>query len=227
MRRRLLIGGSILAACAFAGGAYAASSTDSNPKQAFLNDVAKRLHVSPQQLKAAFQGATQDQLNAAVKAGKLTQAQANAIEKRLREGGPPPLPFFHRRPLPGAPLMGEGLLGAAVQYLGITPIQLFDQIRSGKSLAQVARAHGKSVSGLESAMVAAERSRLDRAQKRGLITRSQEQQFLSRVQSKISTLVNRPGFRPRLRPLIGPRPFFGPRMVPPGFVPPAGPPPLS
>lgn len=246
MRRRLLIAGSVLAACAFAGGTYAASSEHSNARQAFLNDVAKRLHVSPQQLKSAFQGAVQDQLNAAVKAGKLTPAEANAIEKRLREGAPP-MPFFHRGLLPGAPgqlpfhgpFLALGALGAAAQYIGVGPGQLFDQLSSGKSLAQIAKAHGKSVSGLQSAMVTAERSRLDQARKDGLISSAQEQRLVSRLQSKISALVNRAGFGPHLhplggrRPFFGPKRFFGPRAVPPGFVPPGalvpgdGPPPVS
>lgn len=204
VKRRLAIGGSIVAACAFGGGAYAAINSDATPRQAFLNDVAKRLHVSPQQLRSAFQGAALDQLNAAVKAGRLTRAQANAIEKRIREGGAPPLPFFHRELLPDRPLFGIGPLGAAMQYFGITPAELFSQLASGKSLAQIATAHGKSVRGLESAMVAAMRARLDRARQNGLLSSSQEEQLLSRLRSRISSLVNRPGFRPRFGPLAGP-----------------------
>lgn len=215
-----------MAACAIGGGAYAAVSSSTSPRQAFLNDVARRLHVSPQELKSAFQGAVQDRLKAAVKAGRLTQAQASAIEMRLREGVPP-VPFFWRGPLRHGVLFGPGPLGAAAQYVGVSPVQLFDQLASGKSLAQIAKAHGKSVGELESAMVAAERSRLDSARQHGLITSSQEQRLLSRLQTKISSLVNRVGFAPRLRLLAGPRPFFGPRMVPPGFMPPAAPPPLS
>jgi AraC-like DNA-binding protein len=230
VKRRLLIAGSVLAACAFAGGAYAATS-DTNPKQAFLNDVAKRLHVTPQQLKSAFEGATQDQLNAAVKAGKLTQSQANAIEKRLREGALPPRPFFGPPRLYRRAFLARGPLAAAARYIGISPVQLFDQLGSGKSLAKIATARGKSVSGLESALLAAERTRLDRARQNGLITSAQEQQLLGRLQQKIGALVNRAGFAPRLRPLMAPRPFFGPRVgpgsVPPGFPPPAAPPALG
>jgi hypothetical protein len=91
-------------------------------------------------------------------------------------------------------------------------------------LAQIAMAHGKSVSGLKSAMIAAERSRLDRARRSGLISSSQEQQFLSRLQSKISSLVNRDGFRPRFGPLEGPPPGpgwrAGPRLGLLPFIPP-------
>lgn len=229
VRRRLLIGGSILAACAFGGGAYAAVSGETNPRQAFLNDVAKRLHVSPQQLKSAFQGAALDQLKAAVKARRLTQAQANAIERRLREGSQPPLPYFHRGLAPDRglvpfrPFLALGPLGSAAQYLGVAPQQLFKQLASGKSLGQIARAHGKSVSGLENAILAAERSRLDRARQDGMITSSQEQRLLNRIRSRISVLVDRTPVFPRFHPWLGQRAFYGgPRMAPPGFVPPPG-----
>src|SRR5579862_7844487 len=90
-RRKMVIGAVVLALAASAGGAYAATQSGGSPRQAFLNDVAKRLHVTPQQLATAIQGATADQLQAAVKAGHLTQAQANALEKQLKAGGPLPL----------------------------------------------------------------------------------------------------------------------------------------
>jgi hypothetical protein len=124
-------------------------------------------------------------------------------------------------------LFALGPFGGAAQYIGVTPGELFKQLASGKSLAQIARAHGRSVSGLESAMVGAERSRLDRARHNGLITSSQEQRLLSRLQAKISALVNRMGFGPRLRPLAGAKPFFGPGMLPRGSVPPGYPAPAA
>ncbi len=95
LKRKLVIGLAALALAAFAGGAYAATQSSSpNTRQAFLNDVAKRLHVTPQQLSAALSGATLDQLQAAVKAGRLTQSQANKLEQRLKQNGTAPaLPF--------------------------------------------------------------------------------------------------------------------------------------
>src|SRR4051794_8351889 len=77
-----------------AGGAWAVSSSSSSPdgRDAFLNDVAGRLNVTPDKLKGAIQGALDDQLDAAVKAGRLTQKQADEIKKHAREdGGVPPI----------------------------------------------------------------------------------------------------------------------------------------
>ena len=100
LKRNVVLVLAALAVAAFAGGAYAATqSSGPNTRQAFLNDVAKRLHVSPQQLSSALNGATTDQLQAEVKAGRITQAQANALEQRLKNGGSTPfLPRLRASP---------------------------------------------------------------------------------------------------------------------------------
>lgn len=99
-----------VALLAGAGGAIAASNGGGGPRaddrDAFMNDVAKRLHVTPQELKDAFLGALSDRLDADVKAGRLTRAQADEILKHAREddhGGPPFGFGFHGPPPPGAP----------------------------------------------------------------------------------------------------------------------------
>jgi hypothetical protein len=67
-------------------GAFAATQLSSNPRQAYLNDVARRLHVTPAALTSAMKQAMIDQINAAQKAGKLTAAQASAAESRIKSG---------------------------------------------------------------------------------------------------------------------------------------------
>jgi AraC-like DNA-binding protein len=215
--RKLAFGAAALAAAAFAGGAYAAAQqSGADSRQAFLNDVAKRLNVSPQQLKGALQGAFDDQLQAAVTAGKITQAQANAIKQRASAKGVPPLglwrPGLFESPLhplfPGP----HGRLAAAAKYLGVSEKQLFNQLTSGKSLATIAAARGKSVSGLKSAMEAEIRARLDKAVAAKMITSAQEQKILTAMSSMLDTEINRKG--------IG----FGPGWrIHRGFAPGAGP----
>ena len=246
LKRRLAIGTSLLATAAFAGGAYAASKdTSANTRQAFLNDVAKRLNVSPAQLKSALVGAFDDQLQAAVTAGKITKDQADAIKQRIQangfapfgfgglgllKAGPGPLlkgagpgPFFHG-PLPFPPPPGEGRFGAAAKYLGLTPTQLLNQLQAGKSLAQIAAAQGKTVAGLKSAMTAAIKAKLDKAVAAKMITSAQEQKLLSRLSTVLDAQISGKALMlHRLYRFAGPG---GPGRVFPGFQVPSGPPPL-
>jgi hypothetical protein len=201
-RRRIIIGATAATVAAAAGGAYAATqSSDTNPRQALLNDVAHRLHVTPAELTQAYRGALIDQLQAAVKAGRLTQAQAGAIEQRIRQGGPGlGLP---RAPGPGAfhaRLGHRGVLDAAARYLGLSDPQLLGQLSAGKTLAQVAQARHKSVDGLERALIAGERTRIERALSAGRISKDLAQQMESNIASRVGALVNRAWPR-----LMGPR----------------------
>jgi hypothetical protein len=101
LKRKLAGGAAGLALLAGAGGAYAVSRGTSGDRQTFLNDVAKRLNVSPEQLKAAFAGALSDRLDADVAAGRLTRAQADAIKQEMGAHGG--LPFLPPGRFGGAP----------------------------------------------------------------------------------------------------------------------------
>ena len=52
-------------------------------QKAFLDDVAKRLNVTRDQLDAAIKGAAEARIDAAVAAGKLTKEQGDEAKKRL------------------------------------------------------------------------------------------------------------------------------------------------
>jgi hypothetical protein len=232
IKRNLVIVLTALAAAAFAGGALAASkSSSANPRRAFLDDVAKRLHVTPAQLNAALKGAAADQLQSAVKAGKLSQAQANKLKQRIQNhAGAGPLLFGPPRgQAPFGPPRGAVPFGAprglrpfglhhalffgphapakaAANYLGLTRGQLRKQLASGKSLAQIAKAQGKSTSGLEQAITAAIKARLDKAVANKRLTATQEKKLLSRLSAGIDDLVN--ATPPRgLRAFKGPHAF--------------------
>ena len=84
-------------------------------------------------------------------------------------------------------------LDAAAKYLGLTDAQLLSQLRSGKSLAQIATAQHKSVSGLTSTLKADIKARLDKAVAAKMLTSAQEQKILSRIDQRLSTIVNRKG----------------------------------
>ncbi len=222
LKNKVALTGAALVAAAFAGGAYAATQSGSTSRQQFLNDVAHRLNVSPDQLRAALKAAMIDRINDAVKAGKITQAEANALEQRINQGQ---LPLGFGGHGLGAPRLGHPFrnieLDAAAGYVGLTDAQLIDQLRSGKSLAQVAKDKGKTTAGLEQAMTTAFKARLDKAVSAGRITQSQEQTILNRFQARLDKRVNRAG--PKFGRMHGGR-AFGPGGPggPPGWAGPGG-----
>ena len=90
-----------------------------------------------------------------------------------------------------------GGLDAAATYLGLTVDQLRTQLAAGKSLADVATAQGKSVSGLVDALVADLKTHLDRAVSAGRLTGAQESTILADATSRITTMVNTAGLPAR------------------------------
>lgn len=190
LTRPLALGAVGVLAVAGGGIAYAATSAG-NPRDALLDDAAQRLNVSPDKLRSALQGAFGDQLDQAVKAGKLTQQQADQIKQRMQQrGGLPPLgggPHVMRFGFgPGrGPRAG---LKAAADYLGLTPAKLRQELQGGKSLADVAKAtSGMSVSGLEDAILAQITKDVNANTK---LTADQKTQILADAKTKVDAMVN-------------------------------------
>jgi hypothetical protein len=202
VKRKLAIGVTGLVVLGGGGAAYAVTKANDNSRQAFLGDVAKRLNVTPQKLNDAIKGAFEDRLDAAVKAGKLTQAQADQIKKKVEANGVPPVfgagpPvggqfFFRGGPgRPGGPIH-DGL-DAVAKYLGLTDSQLLDKLKSGKSLADVAGDQNKSVDGLKSAIKASVKADLDKAVQDKRLTQTEENNILGKLDNGIDNLVNGQG----------------------------------
>jgi hypothetical protein len=208
-KRTIAISLSVLAAAALGGGAYAATQSSSNPQQAFINDVARRLHVSPARLSGALKQAAIDRINAAVAAGRLSPAAAKIIKQRIEQSsGFPLLPGMVGRPGFGFRLVAPwtfgppgkfgppgmfgppAILSSAASYLGLNDKQLVHQLRSGKTLAQIASAQGKSKAGLESALTAGIRSQLEKAVKAGRLPQTLEQRLLRAFSAHVKDIVN-------------------------------------
>jgi hypothetical protein len=81
-------------------------------------------------------------------------------------------------------------LGTAAGYLGLTTDQLFEELRTGKTLAQIADAQsGKSASGLIDAMVAAQQKEIEAAVQSGRLTKSQGDELTAELKSRVTDLV--------------------------------------
>ena len=191
-RKRIVAIGVAVALAVTGGGAAFAATSGNDQRDALLRDAAQRLDVSPGELRAALEGAFGDQLDQAVRAGRLTQEQADDIKERIARygvllGGPLDGPR-HGFGGPGHGPFGIGL-DAAADYLGLTEAQLERRLTNGRTLAEVARAEGKTVDGLEQALVDAARTRLDRAVADRDLTATERDRILSDVEEHVEDLV--------------------------------------
>jgi hypothetical protein len=191
MKRKVIAGAAAALAVGGAGAGVAATklSSPSAENKAVINDAAKSLGVEPGKLDAALKKAIENRIDVAVAAGRLTKEQGQELKQRVESGdfplfGPPafgpgfgaPHPFFHG-------------LDAAASYLGLTEAQLESRLNAGKTLAQIAKAEGKSVDGLKRAMLEDAQAKLDDAVKDGRLTKAQEQQALKGLEARIGDLV--------------------------------------
>ena len=192
--KQMLVIGALAATLAIGvGAAMAAGGLGSDDdQQAFLDDAAKRLNVTPAQLKAALQAAHGDRLDAAVAAGKITKEQAEAMKQRSLEGGLPPFGGMHHGGMHhgGFGHHGPPPLAAAATYLGLAQAELRAELESGKSLAQIAKAEGKSVDGLKKALATEMNKKLDAAVKAGQVTQAQADELQARMTEHLDDLVN-------------------------------------
>jgi hypothetical protein len=81
----------------------------------------------------------------------------------------------------------QPVVTAAADYLGVSQSQLLSQLQSGKSLADVAKTQGKSVSGLKDAILAAMTSRINASAR---LSAAQKAAMISEVKSHLDAIVN-------------------------------------
>jgi hypothetical protein len=161
-------------------------------RQAVINDAARQLGVEPQELSDALEQALKNRVDAAVRDGRLTQAEASRLKERIEAGdaplfglGPGPRFRHHRGAGPF-----HAKFEAAARYLGLTQAQLREELRDGKTLVQVARDRDKSVDGLVDALVAEAEKKLDQAVEAGRLSEAEKREMLSGLRERITDLVN-------------------------------------
>ena len=86
------------------------------------------------------------------------------------------------------------LMASASTYLGVPNDQLMTELKSGKSLADIAAATpGKSRDGLVAALTTAADQKIDAAATAGTLTTQQATLAKSKISTQIATLVDRTG----------------------------------
>ncbi|MCC6386179.1 MAG: hypothetical protein IT302_02220 [Dehalococcoidia bacterium] len=201
-------------------GAVQAQQSTTSPMDEYIAKLAANLGISEQKLRDALKTTSLQEIDAAVAAGKLTQAQADKIKEAINSGQ-----IMGGFRAPGGPGMGDhrGGKGGGVMirdadiaaFLGITTDQLRTE-QAGKSLAQVAEAHGKTRDQLKAFLQQEHDKSVDAAVAAGKMTADQG----AKAKAGFATMVERmiDGVMPN-KPMGGRGPMGGPGPMSPGTMP--------
>jgi hypothetical protein len=188
---KLKVAGGAVAMAAVLGGGAAIAADKLSPTEesdAIVADVAKQLGLDTAKVEAAIQQALENRVDAAVAAGRLTEAQGEELKKRIASGD---LPLVGVGPGLGHHLGGHlfGGLEAAADYLGLSESELRERLHDGSSLAEIAKAEGKSVDGLVDALVKSAKADLADAVAAGKLTDAQRDELEANLSDRIRSFV--------------------------------------
>lgn len=196
-----MVAGTVVAVTASAAGVsiqpFAAATPTPTPKAAaspnprqqacddFVSHFASDLGKSTADVNNAAQKAFGQTIDDQVKAGQITQQQGDQLKQKLAS-----------QPLCSGALAGIGergqkgpefdksmLLADAAKALGMSTADLEAQLKSGKSLKDIATAKGMTEQQFRDAFVAAVKTDLDAQVKAGNLTQPQEDAIINRLKT--------------------------------------------
>jgi hypothetical protein len=121
-----------------------------------------------------------------VSAGRLTSTREQQVLARVQKV----VNRLVNAKLAARPRAKARLLGIAAAYIGVKPKALAGELK-GKSLAQVATAHGKTAAGLKAALLAPFKARLDKAVGAGRISSAAAQARLDRISARLDKAIGK------------------------------------
>jgi transposase-like protein len=170
-----------------------------------IAEVAKQHGVDVQTVIDALVKDAESELGAAVKAGQITQSQADrfkaGIDGRVTAQVNAPGGMFAHRPFgpfgPGrfggfGPASGASL-SVAAKTIGVSEAALVKALRGGSSIAAVAKQHGVTPQKVVATLVADAKSRLNDAVKGGRVTQQQANAIESNLTQRNTAQVNHAG----------------------------------
>jgi hypothetical protein len=150
-----------------------------------LAQIATAQGKSPQGLVDALVAAAKAKLDAQVKAGTLRKAQETAALAKLRvQAG-----TFVTKSFGSSVKIPAVYLTPIVAYLQISAQTLEQELKSGKTLAQIAVEHGKTAAGVTAAILGAIKAQLDAQVTAGKLTASSRDALLGQAHATVAKLV--------------------------------------
>ena len=194
-----------------------ATTTKTDYRQVFVGKLAAALGIDQAKLQAAVKQAELDTIDQAVANGDLAKNPADAMKQRVEESnGTGPFGLFgvggHEKgmgPGPRAAVVDEQTVVQAIAAkLGLSVADLQTQLRSGKSIADIAKDKNLNVQDLYAAAANAAKPQLDQAVKDGKLTQAQADQIYQQIQQGQHMLRGPMGGAPAGSGPMG-RPFGG------------------
>ena len=143
-------------------------------------------------------------LDALVTKGTITQAQEDAVLQALTNAAPPAKPKPPVGPrVPNIRSFIGDLMHATTTYLGMNQKDLAVQLRSGKSIADVANglaSQGKSAADLIGLLTKSANDRVDQAVSANKLTADQAAALKPKIAAEISSFAHRSFTKPAPRP---------------------------
>jgi hypothetical protein len=171
------------------GGGTALASKDGGDKASRCQErvarIAERQGITVEEFEAQVKARLLARVDAAVAAGRITSDRAAKLRERI-ESGTLCSGVLRAKVRHGV----HYLLAAAADYLGLTKDELRAQL-PGSSLAALAQKQGKTVTGLEAAMLSPVKDRLAKAVAAGTITEAQADQRLTRLEKLVDRLATK------------------------------------
>lgn len=158
--------------------------------------------VTAQDHPAGAHDRVKDVLDKLVQNGTISQAQEDAIVQAFKDAGK------DRDGHTALKTLLKDLMKASADYIGLPPGQLRQQL-SGKSLAQVAEANGKTRDGLIATLTTDVNAKIDQMVAANTITADQAAKIKAKVPDRIAKFVDhvfatRPGKAPKAAPTASP-----------------------
>ncbi len=186
----------VLAGAALVGGGIglATAQGDDDPVQTLLGRVADKLGIGEDELRSAMTEAEQDAVDERVAEGKLTEEQGERIKERIQEQGllgPAIRDAIGDRIRERVRQQDQRLTTeAAATVLGMEPAELLDQLKDGKTLAEVAEAQGMAVDDFKTALLAQAQQELDARVAEEKLTEQQAETIYGGIEENIDRIVN-------------------------------------
>lgn len=158
-----------------------------------LADLAEENGSSGEELVEVLLAIADDKIDAALRSGRIDEAQAEELHRRAEEritnfvfsthDGPHPGPGLGNRPFRGL------VLETTMEFLDLNQGQVVSHMRTGGTLAELAEENGSSGPELEAALVDAVAQVLDGLVAEGRITQERADRLLEQATERIGVIV--------------------------------------